>query len=355
MKKRVLVAVLILFLVVLIAWFARPKREVVGEAYVSEKSTPLLSSIAQVKQQVAVLHYGERVEVMSKRNEHAKVRTIGGVVGWVDSRQLMEPELWQKSVKLLDLVKAMPVQARGRTKVSTNLRAQPGRMQQRLYQFGRNVSVEIVGRGVADWVPVADEKDAGSEPPEVKKEDWFLIRGVATRPPGEASARGADSSTTTQPGDQTVPVAGWVVARFIELDLPDAVREGAASANVRPVAWFELNRVDDPSGDKPQYLLAGARGPEGQACDFSALRVYTWFARKHQYETAFIENDLCGELPVIVGKGPRGEPEFRFHVKDGKRDQRVFRLYQTVVRRVREPLESSSKRSALKSSKPAAN
>jgi hypothetical protein len=353
MKRKLLIAVPILCLVVVIAWIARPKREVNGEAYISEKSAPLLSSIAQVKEQLALLHYGERVEVLSKRNEHAKIRTIGGVVGWVDSRQLMEPELWQKSVKLLSTVKPMPVQARGRTKVSTNLRVQPGRLQPRLYQFGRNVPVEIVGRGVADWVQVADEKDSGGDTPEVKKEDWFLIRGVATRPAGEASARGIDTTTTTQPGDQTVPVAGWVVARFVELDLPDAVKEGAASANIRPVAWFELNRVSDPSGDKPQYLLAAARGPEGQACDFTALRVYTWFARKSQYETAFIENDLCGQLPVVVGKDAKGVPEFRFHVKDGKREEQVFRLYQTVVRRVREVSEAPKKSSAAKSAKPA--
>jgi hypothetical protein len=355
MKRRLLIAVPMLCLVALIAWFVRPRREVIGEAYISEKVTPLLSSIAQVKEQVALLHYGERVEVLSKRNEHAKVRTIGGVVGWVDSRQLMEPELWQKSIKLLDLVKPMPVQARGRTKVSANLRVQPGRLQPRLYQFGRNAPVEIVGRGVADWVQVADEKDTGNDSPEIKKEDWFLIRGIATRQPGEVSSRGADTTTTTQPGEQTAPVAGWVVARFIELDLPDAVKEGAASANLRPMAWFELNRVSDSSGDKPQYLLAATRGSEGQACDFTALRVYTWYAKKSQYETAFIENDLCGQLPVIIGTGPRGEPEFRFHVKDGKKGQQVFRLYQTVVRRVREPVGTSNKDRESKSTKPAAN
>src|SRR5260370_12788616 len=141
----------------------------------------------------------------------------------------------------------MAGQARGRTKVSTNLRVQPGRTDPRLYKFGRNVPVEIVGRAVADWVEAMDEKDAANEPQETKKEDWFLVRGVATRPPGEASARGAESTnTTTHPGDQTVPIAGWVGARFVEMDLPDPVREGASSANVRPVAWFELNRVSDP-------------------------------------------------------------------------------------------------------------
>jgi hypothetical protein len=282
------------------------------------------------------------------------VRTNSGAVGWVESRQLMEPALWQRSIQLLEETRGMPVQARGRTKVSTNLRVQPGRTEPRLYQFGRNVSVEIVGRAAANWVQVTDEKDSSNEPEETKKEDWFLIRGVATRPPGEAAARAAESTNTTQPGDQTAPIAGWVVARFVELDLPEPVREGAASANIRPVAWFELNRVSDPSGDKSQYLVAASRGPEGQVCDFTALRVYTWYEKRSRYETAFIENDLCGQLPVRLDKGPKGEPQFRFRVMDGNKPELVYRLTQTVVRRVREPGEAPGKRGSTKPAKPAA-
>jgi hypothetical protein len=354
MKRRLLIAVPLLAVVALVAWTLRPKRETLGEAFVSEKVAPLLSGIAQVREQLGMLHYGERVDIVGKRNDYVKVRTNAGTVGWVESRQLMEPALWQRSIKLLDQTRGMPVQARGRTKVSTNLRVQPGRTEPRLYQFGRNVSVEIVGRAVADWVQVTDEKDASSEPQETKKEDWFLIRGIATRPPGEASARAAESANTTQPGDQTVPIAGWVVARFVQLDLPDPVREGAGSASIRPLAWFELNRVSDPSGDKPQYLVAAARGPEGQVCDFTALRVYTWYVKKSRYETAFIENDLCGQLPVRLGKGPKGEPEFRFRVMDGNKDELVYRLNQTVVRRIREPSASSGKHASAKQAKPTA-
>jgi hypothetical protein len=354
MKRRLLIAVPLLGLVAFAAWMVRPRHESLGEAFVSDNSAPMLSGIAQVRQQVGTLHYGERVEVLSKRNEYAKVRNALGAVGWVEVRLLMEPRLWQRSIKLLEQVRDMPVQARGRTKVSTNLRVLPGRSEPRLYQFTRNVAVEIVGRAAADWVQAADEKDTGSEPQETKKEEWYLVRGVATRPPGEASPRTAETATT-QPGDQTVPIAGWVVARFIELDLPDAVREGMASANLRPLAWFELNRVPDPSGDKPQYLVAAARGSEGQVCDFTALRVYTWYGKKSRYETAFIDNTLCGRLPIRLDKGPKGEPEFRFRVMDGDKEERVYRLIQTVVRRVREPSEASGKRVALKPAKPAPN
>ena len=343
MKRKLLVAVPLLSLVALLAWMFRPKHESLGEAYVSERSVTLWSSVAQVRQPLDTLHYGERVDVVSRRNDSTKVRTAAGALGWVEGRYLMDPSLWQRSIKLLAQVQPMPVQSRGRTKVATNLRVEPGRTEPRLYQFGRGVPVEIVGRAAADWAQSPDERDSSADSQERKKEDWFLVRGLATRPPSDTTARPGETTTATQPGDQTVPIAGWVIARFLELDLPDAVREEAASANIRPLAWFELNRVSDPSGDKPQYLVAAARGPEGQPCDFATIRVYTWNPRKSRYETAFIENNLCGKIPIRIGRGPKEEPEFRFQVMGGSKEERVYRLMQTVVRRVREDSEASKK------------
>jgi hypothetical protein len=352
MKRRLLIAVPLLILVAVIAWLLRPKHELVGEGYISERSITLWSSVAQVREPVETLHYGDRVDVMGRRNDSVKVRTAGGTVGWIDGRQLLEPALWERSIKLLQQAQAIPVQAHGRTKVQTNLRVQPGRTEPRLYQFGRGVPVEVVGRAVADWAQVTDEKEAASESGN-KKEDWYLVRAVATRPPGEAAARTAETNTTTQPGDQSVPIAGWVVARFVELDLPDPVREGIASANVRAVAWFELNRIADASAGKSQYLVAGTKGPDGQPCDFTTLRVYTWDAKKTRYETAFIENNLCGLMPIRLGKGPKDEPEFHFH-EVGDQEDRVYRLIQTVVRRVREPGQVPTKSAHSKPAKSAA-
>lgn len=336
MKRKLLVAVPLLCLVALLAWYLRPKHESLGAAYISERSVTLWSGVAQVREQLGVLLYGDRVEVLARRNDNVKIHTATGLTGWVDGRYLMEPELWQRSAKLLQQSAGIPVQARGRTKVSTNLRVQAGRTEPRLYQFSRGAQVEVIGRAVADWVQVSDERDPGADSTESKKEDWFLVRGVATRPPGEGTVRNSAITTTTQPGDQTIPIAGWVVARFVSLDLPDAVREGTSSANIRPIAWFELNRVSDPEGDHPQYLVAGTHSPEGLPCDFTTLRVYTWNARRSRYETAYIENDLCGALPVHLAKGPKGEPEFRFHVMDTAKEERVYLLNQTVVRHVRE-------------------
>jgi hypothetical protein len=336
MKRKLLVAVPLLCVVGLLAWYFRPKHESLGEAYVSERTLTLLSSVAQVHEQIGVLYYGERVDVLARRNDNAKVRTSNGTIGWVDGRYLMEPELWERSVKLLAQTKSMTVQARGRTKTTTNLRVEPGRTEPRLYQFGRGTEVEVFGRAVADWVQVTDEKEVAADSEPQKKEDWYLVQGVATRPPGEGVVRNSAVTTTTQPGDQTIPIAGWVVARFISLDLPDPVRDGTSAANVRAIAWFELNRVTDAEGAHPQYLVAGTRSGEGAPCDFTTLRVFTWNPKKTRYETAYIENDLCGTLPIQLGQSAKGEPEFRFHMMERDKPERAYRLIQTVVRRIRD-------------------
>ena len=355
MKRKLLIAIPLLCIVAVAAWIFRPKHDVLGEGYIGERSVTLWSGVAQVREPLDALHYGDHVEIVARHNDSVKVRTTSGEVGWIDARSLMETALWQRSAKLLGEAQELPVQARGRTKVATNLRVQPGRTQPRLYQFGRGIPVEIVGRAVADVAQASDEKESAGDAAESKKEDskkeeWLFVRGLATRPPSEANPRTPDTSTT-QPGDRTSPIAGWIIGRFVELDLPDAVRDGTASANVRPVAWFELNKVNDISGAKPQYLVAGTRGADSQPCDFTNIRVYTWNARKTRYETAYIENNLCGQMPVRIGTGPKGEPEFRFrsteanlaarkaqaaNAQASNNDERVYRLIQTVVRRIRE-------------------
>ena len=352
MKRKLLIAIPLLCAVAMAAWIYRPKHEAAGEGYIGERSVTLWSGVAQVREPLDALHYGDRVEIVARHNDSVKVRTSAGEVGWIDARSLMEPALWQRSAKLLGDAQELPVQGRGRTKVATNLRVLPGRTQPRLYQFGRGIPVEIVGRAVADVAHASDEKDiageaaADSKNEDAKKEEWLFVRGLATRPPSETNPRTPDTSTTTQPGDRTSPIAGWIIGRFVEMDLPDAVREGTASANVRPVAWFELNKVSDITGAKPQYLVAGSRGPDSQPCDFTNIRVYTWNSKKSRYETAYIENNLCGQMPVRIGTGPKGEPEFRFRSREvnasagnsqvANNDERVYRLIQTVVRRIRE-------------------
>src|SRR5260370_37540821 len=91
MKRKLLVAVPLLTLVGLAAWMFRPKHESLGEAYVSERTVTLWSSVAQVRQPLDTLHYGERVDVVSRPNDSIKIRTATGAAGRVHGRYPTDP------------------------------------------------------------------------------------------------------------------------------------------------------------------------------------------------------------------------------------------------------------------------
>jgi hypothetical protein len=338
--------------------------KVISVGYVGDRGVLLWDTLAQVRESVGEVHYGDRVEVVRVEGSATQVRTASGTIGWMrDSRQIMDSELWGKSASLLERARMLPVQARGRTKTLSNVRVEPGRDGKRIFQFGRGTRVLILQRAVADAAQGPEENSqeekvasvAGEE--RSKQEDWLLVLrtvdspasgdriassgkapAVMKRATGDAVSGGP---VVPQSGPAAVngpagPVAGWVLARFIELDLPDPVKDYASSADLHVVAWFELNRVPDGSGgDVPQYLVAGSHGGEGQVCDFTMLRVYTWSKARKRYETAFVESDLCGKLPIRISSGAKG-PEFQFPDVDEGGANRTYVMQQTAVRRVKD-------------------
>jgi hypothetical protein len=177
------------------------------------------------------------------------------------------------------------------------------------------------------------ESEPGRQPttaPAAKYEDWLLVMRMETTSStsGEFGASPAHSASAT-------PIAGWVLAQFILLDPPTPIPDYANATAMRVVAWAVLNSVPDPTGDKPQFVVAGARSAKPIECDFSALRVLTWGAGRQRYETAYIENNLCGRMPIVVQSTPGGA-EFRFAAGGLASGERVYRMRQTVVRRVRD-------------------
>jgi len=270
-----------------------------------------------VREPLATLGYGERLEVVSRLGDNLEVRTGQGVVGWVDSRQLLDATLWNRVTKLNELARAMPAQAFGHTKAVSNLRIEPGREGQRIIQLGRYVPLDVLARKVVE-VPVDAKAEESEEETSARKEDWVLVR-AQVKDLGE--------------------LAGWMLGRFIELDMPSPLPDYATSAGMHVIGWFELDRVPDAEGKmRPQYLVVGQRGGEGQSCDFTLLRVYTWGARRKRYETVFVESGVCGKLPVRVEQPERsgGDATFRFAaVTDGGDEPLEYRMHQAIVRRVR--------------------
>ncbi len=331
------------------------------EAFVAERSVTLWTSLAQVKEPVTSVRYGERVEIVARQNDQAKVRTSTGVLGWTEQRNLMESALWHRARDLARSALSMPVQAQATSDKLTNVHIDPGRTSPRIYQLRSGTRLEILGRATADFTRGGAEETgtapagaAVSSPPatgETRHEDWALVRAH---------------------DDPAGDLAGWVLRRFVKFEIPPELLD--YSTQYRFVAWFELGRV--PTGEpesppkakgqrapreapgppesaqnesapapaeKPQFLVAGIQGPEGQPCDFTLIRVYTWGAQRQRYETAYVESNLCGSLPIRIQSAEAAGANAAFMFTNRGRageEHREYTMHQTSVHRTdnRRPL-----------------
>jgi hypothetical protein len=355
-RKVLLGSALLLVLVVALYVRFHHSAPPLETAYAGSRTVTLYSTSAQVREAVTTVSFGDRLEVLQRFQNQVKVRTAAGIVGWIEQNDLLSADLWETLKDLEAKSATMPVVARGHTRVLSNLHIEPGRDSPRVRQLNKDTPLDMMARQPelvvaasisnsgsesADEAPAPDDRkstdpkstdrkskdrtskgkpDANPDTkPEPKKEDWWLVRAHMS--------------------DQTI-LAGWLLGRFVELDVPPPLPDYATSAGMRIVAWTELNRVASTAG-KPmaQYLLLGTHGPEGQPCDFTALRVYTWGKQKERYETAFVESNVCGKFPILKSQtaGPEADLTFTFlDYSNGAPDRRAYQMHQTIVRRVKD-------------------
>lgn len=301
--------------------------------YAGGRQVTLMSTTAQVRSPIATVNFGDRLEVLQRFQDQVKVRTTTGQTGWINERDLLSADLWQKALDLDTRTAAMPAMARGHTRVLTNLRIAPGRDTPRVRQLAKATPVQLYERQPVEVPSSAsaaksnEPEEGAAEPAVAKKEDWWLVRAHS--------------------GDEE-DISGWMLGRFVGLDVPPPLPDYASSAGMRIVGWFELNRVKDASGSaRPQYLVLGAHGPEGQSCDFSMLRVYTWGIQRQRYETAFVESNICGRLPINLTHSPPPASDAQFTFQDISRsapEERIYRMHQTIVRRVKQDGSSAPRK-----------
>jgi len=308
-------------------------------AYVGNRQVTLWSTTAQVREPVAMASFGDRVDVLDRFEDQVKVRTASGMIGWTTEDQLLSSEFWRQEHDLDAETAKMPAQASGHTRVLSNLHIDPARDGARVRQLDKGVPIDLYERRTVA-VPSApggssgasEEETSEGPPAAAKKEDWWLVR--------------AHVQTTSKEG---ATLSGWLLGRFVDLDVPAPLPDYASSAGMRIVAWYELNHVIDNSGTaRPQYLVLGTRGGEGQPCDFTMIRVFTWGKQKERYETAFVASDLCGKLPLklAAATAPGGDAAFSFEDwSSGSADERTYHMHQTIVRLERaEGAEPAAKR-----------
>ena len=325
--RKVLVGFLLVLGISGIAYLRfRHAKPPLAVAYAGSRQLVLWSTTAQIREPVAKVNFGDRLDVLNRFEDQVQVRTASGITGWASGRELLSPEFWRKAKELEAQAAKLPVEARGHTRVLSNLHLEPGRDSPRLRQLDKDVPLELFERE-AVGVPAAVEGAGSGNRGEAKREDWWHVRA--------------------HPPDLTLPT-GWMLGRFIDLDVPLPLPDYASSAGIHIVAWLVLNHAADPSGNaKPQYLVVGNRGSEGEPCDFTLMRVFTWSSKRQRYETAFLESDVCGKLPILLTQAAAGgDVTFAFEDRSSATpENRVYHMRQTIVRRAS---QSGAARSARK-------
>jgi SH3-like domain-containing protein len=279
----------------------RPAHTLPVEAgYVLPESVEVVDTPAEVRIVVGSLKSGEHVEIIKRTHNWAQIRTSDNVTGWVENSSLVDSQTYEGGQKLLRNLLNIPAQAEGHTGGVVNLRLEPSRGAAQLAQLPENLKVQVFGRRVLDRTAPEGQPSAAKV-----RDAWYLIR---------ADAR-----------------AGWVLGRFVALDIPEKLSPYAQGTNF--VAWVVLKTVEDEGQPVPEYLTADRAGT--QEADFSHIRVFTWWVKDHKYVTAYVESNLNGYFPIRIAE-INGTPYFRLRLMDdqGQKFQKVYGLFDTITRTV---------------------
>jgi len=306
----------------------RGRHRVLEVNYVSAVQATLRDQVATVYNRVGAVKNGERVEVLEHEKRFARVRTAGGVEGWIEQRYLVDQRIYDALEKLTKDNFSDPVQAPGVLRNETNLHLTPGRETEHLYQLTTGAKVSVLKRATAEKQPgTAVLPKAGGKAAGPVLEDWWLVRDAENR-------------------------VGWVLARMVDIDAPLDIAQYAEGQ--RFVAFFALNQVQDTGKDGTgknvsQYLCVLTEPRDGLPYDYDQIRVFTWNVRKHRYETAYREHGLNGFLPVTVTSENFDRegtlPVFILRVKDdsGNVSERKYKMNSPIVRRVLAPGEQKER------------
>jgi len=272
-------------------------------AYVLPDSIKVWDTPAEIRWQVAMLHSGDQVQALGRFRNWAHVRTLGGQEGWVNASGLMNAGTHEAEERLSNQISEIPAQAMGHAADVDNIHIQPSRQAAVVAEVNPEQNLEIVGRRMvrrphennpSDFLPVSSEGPL---------EAWYLV----------------------QQGSH----AGWILGRRVQLDIPKSI--SAYSQDTNLVAWLRLNTVDDNGHAVPQYLVADRVG--SQTCDFTDIRVLTWWRRKQTYAIAYKEGGLEGYFPILLTH-EGSVPSFRLRLVDeaGNKYQEILGLFDTITR-----------------------
>ena len=293
--------------------------------YVTAKQTFLRDRVAAVSNRTGTVENGDRLEVLERGRRFLRVRTSKGETGWIDEK-VVAPRAVEDGFSQLKAEHAKDsTVASAVVHDDVYMHLKPGRDTERLFRLAEGEKLKLLRRAtlvkplppgqkaapVAAPVPksgkgkgkAGEGRGAVAEiPAGPAMEDWWLVR---------------DSQGRT----------GWLLSRMMDVDAPDSLTRYAEGQRI--VGAYLLTKVNDPEApmddkDVPEFVTVLSPPKAGLPYDFDQVRVFTWNAKKHRYETGFRERNIEGYLPIQVSqeldpyaKGPAAAvsaPTFRYRL-----------------------------------------
>jgi len=355
----------ILLLIALAGCSSEPERaRAIGEAFGGPASFTLRQELHPRSAVVATVKHAERLEIIQRRRRFYKVRTSQGVEGWTEARQLLATSEMARLRRVAEHSAQLPSQGSATVYDALNLHTEPNRQSPSFGQIPEKGSVDLLLNKLAPRVPYNSpilSIGAAEPPPARKKAKKKKPDDRIPPPPKPASPKPPDNwldlskSPEPESAEEVRPVpsgpiddwslvrtkdgrAGWVLSRMLIMAIPDEVAQYAEGHRI--TSYFSLGEVRDGDITKNTWLWTTLSKTQ-QPYQFDSFRIFIWSTRRHRYETAYIERNVEGYLPVSVQQVEAAEGRQKSTVtgfslilreKDGSLAKRTYAFFVPRVR-----------------------
>jgi hypothetical protein len=288
------------------------------------KDIPLQSAV------VATVRHGDKLDITRRHRRSIKVRTAKGVEGWTEEHLLLSAQDINTLRAFENDVKNMPSQGVATSYEPMNVHTQPDRRAPSFITLKENEKFDVIAHRLAPRTtqprkPLIPATVKTAPPPKKKRDTGRIPPPPAPRPPGpppdwiELSRNPPELQAIFDAARRPKPVAmedwslirtrtgesGWVLTRRLFMAIPDEVAQYAEGRRI--TSYFSLGEVQDEDKIKHHWLWTTI-GQSAATYDFDSFRVFIWNARRHRYETAYIERNLRGYFPVKMERVTYGTP-----------------------------------------------
>jgi hypothetical protein len=327
---------------------SKPEQETtIGHAYAGPAALSLHQDIDSKSPTIAIVHHGDKLDIVGQRRRWYKVRTEKGITGWTSDRELMDPAQMKRLKALSSETSDMPSQGVATTFSTLNVHTEPFRQSASFIQVKEHEKVDVIAHKVVQRAAALPKRELAQARPKIERKKASEKPSKTPLPPPpaapepppdllELSKMGAPppDATPTPAGpvdDWTLIRAedgqsGWVLTSALYLAIPDEVAQYAEGHRI--TSYFSLGKIADGAERKDIWLWTTS-DTLGEDHDFDGYRVFVWSLRHHRYETAYIQRRERGFFPVIARTG-----EFSVCLErdDGSRVRKQYVMMGNAVR-----------------------